>query len=176
MFSDNSLLPKEAVRLAALGFVCERPQAYAALAGAVRRFTSRIAGPSLELMGSSIALLRAEGLVAADGADPGAMLRITAAGRDELRALLQASVRAPSGDAGRLAFALKMRFLHLLDPDRRRDQAELMIEACDAEIAWLQDLEAAGGDGPGFFEDWLANDIRLANDRRAWLEAFRAAL
>ena len=63
MFSDNSLLPKETIRLAALGILSEGPLAYADLANAVRQFVGRIAGPSLELTGPSIEMLRYEGLV-----------------------------------------------------------------------------------------------------------------
>ncbi len=176
MFADNSLLPKEAIRLAGLGLVCEQPQHYAAIAGAVRHFASRIVGPSLELMGSPIALLRTEGLIEADGAGDDPPLRITEAGRRELETLLLTSIRAPNSDVGRLAFALKMRFLHLLKPAERRDQAEMMIEACQAEIARLSDLEANGGAGGGYFADWLAHDIALARDRCVWLERFRDAL
>ena len=75
MFNDNSLLPKEAVRLAALGMVCEHPKRYAELANAVRDFTSRIVGPSLDLLGSSIELLKTEGLIAGEDDDEHAPLR-----------------------------------------------------------------------------------------------------
>ena len=176
MFADNSLLPKEAIRLAALGFACERPMRYAALASAVRHFTSRIRGPSLDLMGSSIELLRAEGLIEADGAGEDPPLRITEAGRREIQTLLPTAVRAPGSDAGRLAFALKMRFLHLLAPGLRRDQVEMMIEACQAELVRLGDLAANGVGGPGYFGDWLDHDMALARTRCAWLERFRDAL
>ena len=176
MFDDNSLLPKEAIRLAALGFACERSRRYAAIAGAVRRFASRICGPSLDLMGSSIALLHTEGLIVADGTGADPPMRITEAGRRELQTLLLTSVRAPSSEVGRLAFALKMRFLHLIGPALRRDQAEMMIAAYQAEIARLEDLATNGSGGPGYFGDWLAHDIALARARRAWLERFRDAL
>ena len=176
MFADNSLLPKEAIRLAALGLACERPQTYAAIASSVRHFASRIVGPSLELMGSSIELLRTEGLIEANVGSEDQTLRITEAGRRELKMLLITSIRAPTSDVGRLAFALKMRFLHLLEPAERRDQADLMIEVCQAEIARLSDLEESGGGGPGYFGDWLAHDIVLAHSRCAWLERFRDTL
>ena len=55
MYSDNSLLPRETVRLAALGALTMGEMRYGALASNVRHFISRLAGPSLELMGSSIA-------------------------------------------------------------------------------------------------------------------------
>ena len=95
MFSDNSLLPKETIRLAALGLLSEGPLVYADLANAVRQFVGRIAGPSLELTGPSIELLRYEGLVHANGDDSIAVLTLTEQGRAELLILLKASVRPP---------------------------------------------------------------------------------
>jgi Putative AphA-like transcriptional regulator len=64
MFRDHSLVPAEAIRLAALGLLAEAPRPYADLTAEVRYLTSRIAGPSPELMGTSLELLRYEGLVA----------------------------------------------------------------------------------------------------------------
>src|SRR5262245_48552828 len=49
MYKDNSLIPTEAVRLAALGLLTEGPRTYAELADEVRHFSSRIVGPSLDL-------------------------------------------------------------------------------------------------------------------------------
>ena len=176
MFSDNSLLPKDTVRLAALGMVSESPKRYAELANAVRDFTSRIVGPSLDLLGSSIELLRTEGLIAAESGAEDAALAITESGRAHLRELLRGAVRAPNCDVGRLGFALKIRFLHHLPADERREQTERMIETCDAEIARLGTLEIAGPDAPGYFAGWLRHDIDLARSRRDWLEELRGAL
>ena len=164
MFNDHSLLPKEIVRLAALGMVCESPRRYAALANAVRDFTSRIVGPSLDLLGSSIELLKTEGLIAGEG--EGGALGITEAGRAHLQDLLRSAVRAPNCDVGRLVFALKIRFLHLLPPDEQRAQTDRMIETCDAEIARLGDLELEDRDDPGHFAGWLRHDLDLARSRR----------
>ena len=106
MYKDNSLLPREAVRLAALGILAGGPMTYAALAAAVRNFTSRIAGPSLDLMGTSIELLRFEGLVETEETEteeiPEAVLTLTDDGRSELIALLRAAVR-PTGQRCREA-------------------------------------------------------------------------
>jgi len=65
MFADNTLTPKEAIRLCALGTLAlaEQPLRYSELASAIRHFTSRITGPSLDIMGTSIELLKFEGLV-----------------------------------------------------------------------------------------------------------------
>ena len=56
MYCDNSLMPKEAIRLAVLGTLTSGLGSlrYADLAGAIRHFTSRIVGPSLDLMGTSL--------------------------------------------------------------------------------------------------------------------------
>lgn len=176
MFSDNSLLPKEAVRLAALGMVSESPQRYAELANAVRDFTSRIVGPSLELLGSSIELLKTEGLMAGETPAEDAPLRITEAGRIHLRDLLRSAVRAPSSDVGRLAFALKIRFLHHLPADEQRSQTDSMIETCKAEIARLGALEHSDPTDPGHFVGWLRHDIDVVRSRRDWLESLRSTL
>ncbi len=180
MYSDNSLLPRETVRLAALGVLTMGDLRYGALASDVRHFISRLAGPSLELMGSSIELLRYEGLIEPaahdndDNDDP--MLRITEAGGAALRALLSAAVRPPFNDINKLVLALKMRFLHLLDDAARRDQADLMVEACRTELARLVDLRGAHRDEGGHLIDWLDHDIGLVETRLAWLEDLRATL
>jgi Putative AphA-like transcriptional regulator len=61
MFRDNSLIPAEAIRLAALGMLAESQRRYSDLAGEIRHLTSRIVGPSLDLMGTSLELQRYEG-------------------------------------------------------------------------------------------------------------------
>lgn len=172
MFSDNSLLPKETIRLAALGILSEGARAYADLANAVRQFVGRIAGPSLELTGPSIEMLRYEALVepTTDEKDP--PLALTADGREELLTLLKATVRPPLTDMSKLVIALKMRFLPLLDTAERQDQVDLLIDACELELARLSDLRDPLADDP-YFQDWLKHDIDLVDSRLAWLHAFR---
>ncbi len=176
MFNDNSLLPKEAVRLAALGIVCEQPIRYAELANAVREFIGRIVGPSLDLLGSSVELLKTEGLVAGETGGENDVLRITGEGRIHLRDLLRGAVRAPSSDVGRLTFALKIRFLHHLPSKEQQIQTDRMIETFDAEIERLADLERIDRGDPGYFTGWLRHDIDIARSRRDWLRSLRATL
>jgi len=76
MYRDKSLIPTEAIRLIALGTLAGGPAAYADLALGVRHFASRIMGPSLDMLGPSIELLRHEGL-ATGAAGPDARLTIT---------------------------------------------------------------------------------------------------
>lgn len=170
MYQDHSLLPREAVRLAALGVLATAPMPYAALAAEVRSFTGRIAGPSLELMGTSIELLRHEGFIRPGEGDA---LALTGEGRDELMRLLRASIRPPMNDVGRLVVALKFRFLHLLPAEDRRLQLAMMIEACESELARLADLRARHADEPGHLIEWLDREIAAVEDRLDWLRGFR---
>lgn len=176
MNTEHSLLPKEAVRLAALGILAGRVRTYAEVAKEVRHFTSRIVGPSLDLLGSSIELLRFEGLVEADGDGPDAKLTITDAGRAALKTLMSSAVRPPMNDINKLVMALKMRFMHLLDADGQRAQADMMIEACQSELARLVDLRRTHAEEPGHFGEWMDHDVSLVESRLKWLEDFRARL
>jgi DNA-binding PadR family transcriptional regulator len=176
MFADNTLTPKEAVRVCALGTIASAPMRYSALAASVRHFCSRVSGPSLDLMGISVELLRLEGLVKAiegQGMEDDALLAITDAGRSELQALLTAPLR-PSSDLTKLVVALKFRFLRLLGAKEQARQIDLLEEMYDSELARLQDL-AATSQGSAL-KDWLDHDIAQLCERIAWLESFRREL
>ena len=172
MFSDNSLLPKETIRLAALGILSEAPMLYADLANAVRQFVGRIAGSSLEMTGLSIELLRYEGLVHASEDGPNAVLNLTETGRDELLTLLKATVRPPLTDMSKLVIALKMRFIHLLNANERCDQVDLLIDSCELELTRLNDLSEPNAE-KRYFQDWLSHDIKLVETRLTWLQTLR---
>ena len=92
MYRDNSLMPKEAVRLVVLGTLIQGgPLRYADLAGSVRHFLDRMMGPSLDLMGTSLEMLRYEGLIEAldgSGMEDNALLGPTEAGRAEFDTLI----------------------------------------------------------------------------------------
>jgi DNA-binding PadR family transcriptional regulator len=172
MFADNTLTPKEAVRLCALGLIADAPMRYSALAGAVRHFISRIMGPSLDLMGLSVELLRYEGLVTAvegEGMEDDALLAISESGRRELKTLLTARLR-PGTDLSKLIIALKLRFLPLLGSEDQRGQAEMLIEAAEGELNRLLDLRQHHADEPGHLVDWLDHEIGQIEGRLAWLE------
>ena len=57
MYRDNTLIPTEAIRLAALGQLVESDRPYSELAREVRQFVSLIVGPSLDMLGPSLELL-----------------------------------------------------------------------------------------------------------------------
>ena len=171
MYRDRTLVPTQAVRLDALGFLAEGPMRYSTLAGTVRQFISRTVGPSVELLGPSIELLRLEGLVdAADGAktedDP--MLSPSKAGLLALSDLLQARVRGTDGDLNRLVVSLKLRFLDHLDPIERDGVIRGLVDAAERERERLVDLRdsvTAGGGLPG----WLDLDLAQLDQRIDWL-------
>ncbi len=179
MFRDKSLMPNEAVRLAALGLLSDEPKSYARLADEVRHFTTRYWGQTLDVMASSIELLRFEGLIetTAKGETLGdAMVGLTDKGRAELHELMRAAVRAPAGDFSKLVIALKLRFLHLLPASEQREQTEALIESSEAELARLRDLRAAQADEGGPFARWLDHDIARTEADVAWFQELRRKL
>ena len=179
MYPDNSLMPKEALRLTALGALAGAPMPYGELAAEVRDFTSHIMGPSLDVMGTSLELLRYEGLIEAEGDAGGAndvILRITEAGLNEFRNLLLSAVRTPFNDLNKLVVALKMRFLHLLDAPARREQADMLVEACRSEYARLMSLRRKHADAGGHLIEWLDYDIGQVEDKLGWFRGLRERL
>jgi len=173
MYRDNTLIPAEAVRLAALGSLVEGDKPYGALAREIRFFVARIVGPSLDMLGTSLELLRHEGLIVAEGVadsastvDDDARLAATAEGRAAFRTLMTSNVRGLTSDLSRLVIALKMRFLPLLDAEDRHEQAEFLAEACETELTRLRDLRAAYG--AGFLAEWLDREIAELSQRYAW--------
>ena len=182
MYADRSLIPSEVIRLCALGTLTLAPMTYAKLTGEVRAFTGRLSGPTLDMMGTSIELLRTEGLIeASETNEPtekgaGATLRLTPAGESELRALLTANLRNTLDDLSRIVLALKLRFLHVLEPAVAREQIDRMIEISEADKARRADTKARYGGEPGYFGTWLDADIERSNERVAWLTALEERL
>ena len=176
-FKDQSLIPQEAVRLCALGLLGESERKFGELAVEVRRFVSRMIGPSLDILGTSIEGLRYQGLIEGVGprAAPGqsltadSVVRLTQAGRERLHALLRSRVRMPMTDLSRLVIALKLRFMNLLEAPERREEFETLAAVSEQEIARLRDLAAP--DAAGAFADWLQQDIAHAEQRLAWYRA-----
>ncbi|MBX6320640.1 MAG: hypothetical protein IRY94_02320 [Rhodospirillaceae bacterium] len=179
MYRDNSLIPSEAVRLAALGFLARGPSSYAALSETVRQFCERIVGPSLDLTGPSLELLRVEGLIESEGAGDAAetrTLRITEAGRRELKRLLTARLRGATGEFNKLVIALKMRFLDLLDPAERQAQIDLLVDTCEAELRRLSDLRQRLDGETSALAAWLDHDMAQIRERAAWFRRLGAGL
>lgn len=176
MYRDRSLIPAEAIRLAALGVLAGGPRPYRDVANEVRGFATRVAGPSLDVLGSNLELLRHEGLVGAvSGEGEAALLEITVAGRAALDELLRANVRLPLDGVSRLVLALKLRFLSLLPADEARDQVDRLIAASESEAARLGEL-ARDYAADGALASWLGTEEAQASARVAWLEDLLARL
>ena len=181
MYRDNTLIPSEAIRLLALGILATQECPYAQLAHEVRHFVGHVVGPSLDLVGAPIEVLKVEGLIeeagtraAADESAP--PLRITEAGRDELERLLTSNLRAPVSDINKLIITLKMRFLHLLEPAERRLQAEILIEMCERQLARLTELHGYHGNAPGHLPSWLDHEIDQTRERLQWFRDLQTGL
>lgn len=174
MYRDNSLVPTEALRLAALGLLAEEPRLYGVLARDVRRFVSRLSGPSLELLVPSLELLRFEGLVeSVDGrdTDENTVFRLTDSGTEALKTLLRANVRPQVNDFNKLVMALKLRFIDFLSREERLAQLELLEDIHVAERNRLQDLQANDPDiAKGYLNPWIEMELAQAEARISWVQ------
>lgn len=177
MYADHTLTPKEAVRLCALGTLALQPMRYGDLAISIRHFISRVIGPTPEIMGHSIELLKYEGLVeTVEGSGETTLLSITEDGLAEMRALLTADVRPSNTELNTLITALKFRFLHLLSPRDRHAQVDLLHASVERELARLQDLRNHPSGAAGFMPMWTDHHVSLLQARLAWLEGLRESL
>jgi hypothetical protein len=130
-------------------------------------------------MGTSIELLKYEGLVApidGDGMEDDAPLALTDLGRNELTTLMTSRIRSQGGEVNKLIATLKLRFLHLIESAEQIRQIDLMIEAADTEIARIDDLRDSHANAPGYLSDWLDHDIRQLENHLQWLESLREKL
>jgi hypothetical protein len=166
MYRDNSLVPSETVRLAALGLLTEGAKSYAELASEVRHLSARLVGPSLDLLGPSIELLKVEELTAPASDE---LLTITAKGLGELKRLLRASLR-PIGEVNKLIIALKLRFLGVLDREDQLLQVEMLSEIFEQELIRLKDLRAHLAERKDLLLDWVDHDIAQVGARISWFQ------
>lgn len=176
MYTDNTLTPKEAARLCALGSLALRPMRYGELVSSIRHFISHITGPSLDVMGQSIELLRYEGLIQAtngEDVEGNAELVITDAGHDELKVLLNANIRTGATELNKLIIGLKFRFLHLLSAEEQAAQISNLTDVADNELARLLELQQKHSDDDGFLPAWLDHDIERAEARVDWLKSLK---
>jgi len=177
MYRDNSLVPSEAIRLLALGLLATEARSYADLASQVRHFTGRLVGPSLELVGQPLELLKVEGLAETAEGEEGdnALLHITESGREEFRRLMTASLRPQINDINKLIIAIKVRFLHLLDGPEQSIQAEVLQEIFERELARLLDLRSCESGERCLWTEWLELEMALTKRRLDWARSLTGA-
>lgn len=173
MYRDNSLIPKEAIRMAALGALVAKARSYADVAAEVREFAARIVGPSLDLLGTSIELLKLEGLIAPVGqASEGdaQLLRLTDEGRLALEAYLKTNIRPGTSDLNKLVIALKLRFIDVLGDEERLDQLEGLKRMYEGEQARLRDLANHDEWSGGLMPNWLDIELDMVTRRIQWCD------
>jgi hypothetical protein len=174
MNSDHALFPAEALRLAALGMLAESPRGYGDLAAEISDFAGHVAGPSLDLLGTSVELLRYEGLIEAAGggaADGAALLDLTATGRATLAQLLRASLTAPASQINRLFVALKLRFLPLLPEQEQRRQLGCIAAWYRTEHDRVVALRRRQAESAPEFLVWLDHEEAQIRAHIDWLDA-----
>ena len=171
MYRDNSLIPKEAIRMAALGALINGNRSYIDISTEVRQFSARIVGPSLDLLGTSIELLKLEGLIEvvenSDG-DGEELLRLTSNGFQELKEYLKSTIRSGSSDLNKLVVALKLRFIEVLEPSERLDQLVGLQTMYQAERNRLQDLRKHEEWSAGLLSELLDLELAVTDQRALW--------
>lgn len=171
MYRDNSLIPKEAIRMAALGALINGSRSYIDISTEVRQFSARIVGPSLDLLGTSIELLKLEGLIEVvenPGGDGEELLRLTTSGFQELKEYLRSTIRSGSSDLNKLVVALKLRFIEVLEPSERLDQLVGLQTMYQAERNRLQDLRKHKEWSAGLLPGLLDLELAVTDQRLSW--------
>ena len=152
---------------------------YGELATCAREFVGNVQGPSLDMMGTSLELLKYEGLIepiVGEGMTDDAEMAVTVEGKETCLSLLQSPIRTSPTDLNRLVIALKFRFIHLLELDAQKAQADQIIDAYARERERLAAMRAHPTAEQGHLGDWLDHDAALLDERLLWLKAFRKNL
>ena len=139
----------------------------------MRNFISRIVGPSLELMGTSIELLKLEGLIeTVNDNDKGdaSLLQLSPAGLQELKEYLRSNLKSGGSELNKLVIALKLRFIDILDDDERRGQLLAIRDMYHNEKRRLEDLKNQTTWLTGFLLESIELDLFLVNKKIEWCD------
>ena len=169
MNTGNILSSNEAIRLSGLGLLMAGPMPYEDLASKVRFIVSRVVGPSLDLLGSSLEIMRLEGLVAREigATTPPEQLALTDHGRHAFHKLMEADLKVPLDDVARLVLSLKLMFWEYLDATEKLDQLDILHAVFENEIARLEDLKKDVQ--ATVLSNWLTLEIAQLRVRKDWL-------
>ncbi|MEZ5669451.1 MAG: hypothetical protein R3F55_18840 [Alphaproteobacteria bacterium] len=165
--ADPTLLPSRAMRLAALGALALRERDYADLAQEIRDLAIAVVGPTPDAFGSSLELLRYDGLIAG-GEEGEGIVSITEAGRVEFLRLLVTRLRKPASEFNKLWLALKLRFLPLLPPAEQAEELNRMCALFEGEIARLSALRRHPLTDDGHVGTWIDLEVAENGARLAW--------
>ncbi len=89
---------------------------------------------------------------------------------------MAAQLPTPASELSKLVVALKIRFLHLLQPEHRREELAALIGLYQQEILRLEDLRETQSGEPGHLDCWLEHDIAQNRSRLAWFRALQSGL
>ena len=159
--------------MAALGALIERERSYDDIANEVRSFISRIVGPSLELMGTSIELLKLEGLIeTVNDNDKGdsSLLQLSPTGLQELKEYLRSNLKSGGSEVNKLLIAFKLRFIDILDDNERRDQLLAIRDMYHNEKRRLEDLKNQTTWLTGFLLESIELELFVVNKRIEWCD------
>lgn len=172
MFKDQSLVPAEANRLAALGLLAEQTMSYADLARAIRTLTSLITGPSMDLIAPPLALLKVEGLVRfeTETEDETALLSLTDHGTENLLHLLKANLRSTDNDVSKLVLSLKIRFMPFLSEAEQLIQADIVQETTERQLERLYQLQKIAPTDNLLYRQWIDFEIEQIERRAEWFQ------
>lgn len=173
MNREAPLSPKQALRLCALGELMQHGAlTYGDLAERVRDFANHLVGPTLDMMGGSLELLRYDGLIEPidDAPESEARLSLTEDGRKEFSTLMEQGLSTPFNETVKLVVTLKLRFLHLLPADRRQARAAALTRVYEQEAERLRDLRARYAGESEHLGPWLDHDIAQYERRVAWFQ------
>jgi hypothetical protein len=173
MYRDNSLIPKEAIRMAALGALVDSDRSYRDVSSEVRQFSARIVGPSLDLLGTSIELLKLEGLIEvieSHSVVGDELLRLTKTGMNELKTYLRSTIRSGGSDLNKLVVALKLRVIDVLDLSDKYEQLVSLRTMYEGEKSRLEDLGTFKEWSSGLLPQLLKLELIVAEKRIRWCE------
>ena len=141
-------------------FMIQLPDGLAMLSGSMQ------AGASLNMA--------LEGLVKEDSGNAAfsdGQLILTQQGHDKFVELMQGNLRDTSGELSRLIMALKMRYLHLLDDDIRREQLEILQDVCELDLERVLALREEHANEASNFTGWLEMEVKRLEQKNDWLKS-----